>query len=126
MQTRQHEPAQARHLGRRGEDEAVEYLIGQGWHLLDRNWRCTLGELDVVALDPVGDLVFVEVKCRSGTGFGDPVEAVTAAKVARLRRLAGQWVASRGSGGRPVRLDVIGIVKVRGERARFTHLRGVS
>ncbi len=79
-------------MRRYGEKVAAAHLVEAGWTLLDRNWRGTRGELDVVALD--GDvLVAVEVKTRRGTGFGHPAQAVTPAK---LVRLAG----SRGSGSR--------------------------
>ena len=67
-----------RAIGRIGEEHAVEHLTGLGWQVLDRNWRCNEGELDIIAHDPhAGALVFIEVKCRSGLGFGDPLEAVT-------------------------------------------------
>ncbi len=75
-------------VGRYGEKVAAAHLVEAGWTLLDRNWRGTRGELDVVALD--GDvLVAVEVKTRRGTGFGHPAQAVTPAKLGRLRRLTG-------------------------------------
>ncbi|MDO5678573.1 MAG: YraN family protein, partial [Propionibacteriaceae bacterium] len=58
-------------IGRRGEEKAVEYLEGLGWRILDRNWRCREGEADIVAYDPDCDaLVVVEVKTKSGTGYG--------------------------------------------------------
>ena len=77
--------------GRLGEDLAAAHLVGQGLVVLDRNWRCEIGELDIVARDG-DDLVVCEVKTRSTRLFGDPLEAVTAVKAARLRRLAARWV----------------------------------
>lgn len=79
-------------VGRRGEQIAREHVVARGWVVLATNWRCgRLGEIDIVALD--GDvLVMVEVKTRSGTGFGHPGEAVTPRKLARLRMLAGRWL----------------------------------
>ncbi len=73
-------------LGRRGEDVAVDYLEKRGLVVLSRNWRCREGELDVVATD-ADKLVVLEVKTRSGTGFGAPAEAVTGRKAARIRRV---------------------------------------
>ena len=76
-------------LGARGEDLAVAELRRQGMEVLARNWRCRLGEIDVIASEVVGGrrtVVFCEVKCRSGLGFGDPLEAITWAK---LRRSSG-------------------------------------
>ena len=61
-------------IGRCGEDEAVRHLQAAGYVVLGRNWRCELGEIDIVARD--GDvLVICEVKTRSGLGFGTPLEA---------------------------------------------------
>ena len=68
--------------------------------ILDRNWRCRLGEIDIVAMEVEGadrSLVFCEVKCRTGLGFGPPLEAITYAKVRKLRRLAGEWLATSTS-----------------------------
>ena len=81
--------------------------------ILDRNWRCSEGELDIVGRD--GDcLVFVEVKTRSTTAFGDPAEAVNRAKAARLRRLALCWLDATAiwfAGARPIRFDVVSVVR---------------
>ena len=74
-------------LGAHGERIAAAYLTDSGLRVLDRNWRCRDGELDIVARD--GDaLVFCEVKTRRAVGFGHPVEAVGHAKQRRLRTLA--------------------------------------
>ncbi|WP_226352919.1 YraN family protein [Pseudonocardia sp. ICBG601] len=68
-------------LGRRGEDTAAEYLErAHGMVVLSRNWRCTHGEIDIVAVDPERRLVFCEVKTRSGLRYGEPAEAVTPAR----------------------------------------------
>ena len=85
-------------LGARGERIAERHLVRRGLTLLDRNWRCPQGEIDLVLRD--GDeLVFVEVKTRSSVAFGHPLEAITAAKLARLRRLAGAWCEAHPGGG---------------------------
>jgi len=109
-------------LGSYGERIAVRVLTDAGLTVLDRNWRCRQGELDVVARD--GDaLVFCEVKTRTGTGFGHPVEAVTAAKRRRLRLLARSWLAAHDHHAPDLRFDVVGVhVPARGP-ARVTHLR---
>ncbi|WP_119729293.1 YraN family protein [Thermomonospora amylolytica] len=115
-------------LGRRGEESAARYLADRlGWTIVERNWRCPEGELDIVAYDGTRHVV-CEVKTRSGTVFGAPVEAVTRAKAARLRRLAGRWAAQHGVPAATVRVDVIGLVLApRGDRSGFEldHLRGV-
>lgn len=96
-------------LGRRGEDLAAAYLCDQGLVILDRNWRCAMGEIDIVARD--GEVVVVcEVKTRSSHRFGSPFEAITAQKANRLQRLAFAWLQEQGLGPRQLRFDVVAIV----------------
>ncbi|EWC62616.1 hypothetical protein UO65_1968 [Actinokineospora spheciospongiae] len=110
-------------LGRRGEDIAARYLATTGLVVLDRNWRCDLGELDVVCANGDG-LVFCEVKTRSGTGFGTPAEAVDDAKAARVRDLAVRWRVEHGIRPCPTRFDIVSVL-LRPERtAEVRHLRG--
>jgi len=109
-------------LGAYGERVAVRALTDAGLQVLDRNWRCREGELDVVARD--GDaLVFCEVKTRSGTGFGHPVEAVTAVKRRRLRLLARVWLAAHDQHAPDLRFDVVGVHVPQSGPAQVTHLR---
>ena len=111
-------------IGRYGEDVAVQYLIDHGVVVLARNWRCRFGEVDIVARD--GDAVVIcEVKTRSGTGYGSPLESVTPAKLARLHRLAAQFLADTGTRAPRVRIDCIGVLRpVRGA-AEVEHRRGI-
>lgn len=97
-------------LGRAGEQRAAEHLIARGYEILDRNWRCPQGELDIVALSG-GMLCFVEVKTRRTAGFGHPFEAVDERKRRRLWRLAQAWTQQHGdrARGRMLRLELIGI-----------------
>ena len=111
-------------LGRYGEQLAVEHLQAAGLTVLDRNWRCREGELDVVARQG-GTVVFVEVKTRSGTGFGEPTEAVTQRKARRLRVLAARWLAeNRPADASDLRFDVVAIVRRRGYAPQLVHLQG--
>ena len=109
-------------LGVLGERIAAAFLTDAGLRLLDRNWRCRDGELDIVARE--GDaLVFCEVKTRRGIGFGHPVEAVTPTKQRRLRTLAQRWLAAHDEHAPDLRFDVVGVL-VRPDRpALVTHLR---
>lgn len=110
-------------LGRTGEQAAVRHLTGLGWQILDRNWRCAEGELDIVAHDGT-ELVVCEVKTRSSLAYGTPAEGVTPAKAARLRRLAARWLAAHGVHAR-ARIDVIGLVADGSGRFTVDHLKGV-
>lgn len=111
-------------LGRCGEEAAARHLRDLGWRIIDRNWRCTEGELDIVAHDG-NEFVVCEVKTRSSTAYGTPVEAVTPAKATRLRRLAACWLADHRGGGATVRIDVIGLVVDGPSRFIVDHLKGV-
>lgn len=114
----------ARHdLGRRGEEAAARYLAAAGWLILDRNWRCREGELDIVARDG-SELVFCEVKTRTSETFGAPVEAVDPAKLARLGRLARAWLSARGLGAASYRIDVLGLLSTGSGRFLVDHMRG--
>ena len=118
-------PAHNRALGAHGEDLAADYLERLGYRVLARNWRTRTGELDLVARD--GDtLVAVEVKTRSGSGYGSPLEAITTRKMARLRRLLLDWVRERGVRGARLRVDAVGITVRPGAAPRIDHLRGIS
>jgi putative endonuclease len=112
-------------LGRQGEQLAAEYLQQAGMRILDRNWRCAEGELDIVAVER-RVLVACEVKTRSGLGFGSPLEAVSRRKQARLRRLAICWVNAHGVLFDEVRVDVIGLLRDRAGHFTIEHVRGVG
>ncbi|MDA8291587.1 MAG: YraN family protein [Actinomycetota bacterium] len=99
----------SRDLGRAGEDLAADWYAARGYALLDRNWRCALGEIDLVCSSgPV--LVVCEVKSRSSDRFGVPAEAVGAAKQLRLRRLAARYVSERCIHPVRVRFDVASVL----------------
>jgi putative endonuclease len=116
-------------VGRRGEDLACAELERQGMAVLDRNWRCALGEIDIVAAEPSDrgvTLVFCEVKCRTGTGFGHPLEAITFAKMRTLRQLAASWRRQHRIPASGIRLDAIGVVMLPGQQPSLTHVRAVG
>lgn len=111
-------------IGRYGEDVAARYLTEQGIAVLVRNWRCRLGEVDIVARD--GDsLVICEVKTRSGTGYGSPLEAVTPVKLGRLHRLAAEFLRESGLRVPQVRIDCVAVLRSPRGRAVIDHRRGV-
>lgn len=94
--------------GRAGEDAACAHLLEQGFEIAERNWRVRAGEVDVIARRE-GLTVFVEVKSRTNTVFGEPEESVTPSKARRIRALAGEYLAHAGDGG-VVRFDVIAVM----------------
>jgi putative endonuclease len=112
-------------LGRSGEQAAAEYLESCGLRILDRNWRCAAGEIDIVAVERHA-LVVVEVKSRTGLRHGSPLEAVSRAKRARLRRLAVQWLNAHGVRFDQVRIDVVGLVYDGTGGFTVEHIRGVG
>jgi putative endonuclease len=112
-------------LGQEGEDTAVAYLEGAGMRVLERNWRCPQGEIDIVAIDG-RCLVVCEVKTRRSTVAGQPAEAVTPQKVARLRRLTGAWLAAQRGHFDDVRIDVVTILRPPGGVPDVRHIRGVG
>ncbi len=100
-----------RALGAAGEAAVAEWYAERGYTVLARNWRCPSGELDLVVRRG-RTVVFCEVKTRSSTAFGAPVEAVTPVKQARLRRLAGCWLeaAGRPASVSDLRFDVASVL----------------
>lgn len=110
-------------LGRYGEDVAARFLADAGMAVLERNWRCSTGEIDIVARDGAS-LVVCEVKTRRDDACGGPFAAVTGAKVARLRRLAACWLAEHEAHPREIRIDVVGVWASGSGAARVEHLRG--
>ena len=96
-------------LGRSGEDIASNMLARAGLEIVERNFRCTHGEIDIVARR--GRLVvFCEVKTRRSARWGDPSEAVNGPKRHRLRRLAAEWMQLRRPGAIEVRFDVVSVI----------------
>ncbi|MDO5744601.1 MAG: YraN family protein [Micrococcaceae bacterium] len=112
-------------LGAAGEELAANFLLAAGYTVLERNWRCDLGELDIVARH-AGQLVGVEVKTRTSLGFGHPAESVNAAKLRRLSRLIRCWSRTHGYSGQPVRVDVLAILAPPGGEPLIEHLIGVE
>ena len=110
-------------LGQLGEDHAANYLVDRGFQIIERNWRCSAGEVDLVARQQ-DQIVFIEVKTRNGTGYGHPFEAISEQKVLRMRRVAAAWCQANQVAGAKIRLDAIAVL-LRGERAAIEHLKQV-
>jgi len=112
-------------MGRYGEDVAERYLIERGLAVLERNWRCPEGEIDLLLREGT-TLVVCEVKTRYDDAFGTPHQAVTPAKLERLKRLAARWVAERGIRPSGTRIDLVAIHRPRRGAAVVEYVRGLS
>ncbi|MFJ5958485.1 YraN family protein [Paenarthrobacter sp. NPDC092416] len=112
-------------LGRSGEALAADFLENQGMRIVDRNWRCSDGEIDIVALDDE-TLVVAEVKTRRSLAYGHPFEAVGAAKLARLHRLVSSWCRDHELHAPSRRVDVVSVIDDGVGEPRIEHLRGVG
>lgn len=111
------------HLGRTGEDEAARYLRSCSYLILDRNWRGSGGEIDIIALADGVEIVFVEVKTRGSLRFGDPFDAITPEKYRRIYLLAREWIAFHRPRA-PWRIDVILLLK-NGANFELAHHKGL-
>lgn len=113
-------------LGRRGEQLVADHLQALGWTIVDRNWRCRIGEIDIVALDG-RELVVVEVKTRTNRDYGHPLAAVDDRKLTRLCVLAGQWRRTHPVRGiRGTRIDLVGVLMPRHAAPLIDHLRAAA
>ena len=95
-------------LGKRGELLAEKFLERKGYEVIEKNFRCRLGEIDLIA-EEGEEIVFVEVKCRSGTAFGFPEEQVSWRKQRKLWRLAELYLKGRRK-DQPARIDIVAIL----------------
>ena len=113
-------PDPRRGTAREGEELAAAHLQRKGFQILDRNWRCKAGEIDIVARD--GEtLVFVEVKARTGRTAGPPEESVTAAKRRRLVHLARRFLLEKHLHEIPCRFDVVAVEAEQGRAPVIRH-----
>ncbi len=110
--------------GQKGEMIAVEYLIRQGFKIIEKNWRFSkFGEIDIIAQDNDA-LVFIEVKTRTSNEFGHPTEAISTKKLNRIKKLAEIYINRENSGAyKDFRVDMIGILF--GKNTEITHIRNI-
>jgi putative endonuclease len=110
-------------LGTFGESAAADFLSALGYRIIERNFRCELGEIDIIAQDGHA-IVFVEVKTRSSGLYGHPFEAITKEKLLRMRRLALHWSELYSKPGERYRLDAVSVL-VREGRVFIEHLKQI-
>lgn len=107
-------------LGDRGEELAARHLVRAGWTVVNRNFRVGHREIDLVARR--GEVVaFVEVKTRTGLGYGHPLEAITARKRREVQQVAAAWIERFGADGETYRFDAVAVL-VRGGEAEIEHV----
>jgi len=96
-----------------GEEVIAQFLTARGNEIVERNWQIREGEIDIVALDPEGIFIFIEVKTRTSMAFGHPLEAITNEKAHRIQRLALAWLATHRCFGSQYRIDVAAVLIAR-------------
>lgn len=111
-----------REIGDEGEDIACQFLTEKGWEILERNYYAGHSEIDIIAKE--NDIyVFIEVKLRATLKYGHPVEYVTRDKVEHVFHAAEHWMREQQLAGKPMRFDVIGILKTGNQPPDITHLK---
>ncbi len=109
--------------GRIGEDMAEEYLRGQGYEIVEKNFSCSFGEIDIIARKN-RSLIFIEVKYRKSENYGSPLQAVDSRKISRLKRIIEYYCLIRKIKDCPLRIEVIGILKDK-EKFSIEHIKEV-
>ncbi|MBE5820947.1 MAG: YraN family protein [Clostridiales bacterium] len=112
---------QKHEIGKIGEDIAVKYLLEKGYQILERNFECKQGEIDIVAKDKE-EYVFVEVKTRSNENYGKPKDAVDETKKKHIYRSVEFYVYINQLENKPIRIDVIQIYKKK-EKYLLNHIK---
>ena len=108
-------------LGKSGEKTIAKYLQKNGYKIIVKNYRCKVGEIDIIAMDGPY-LVFIEVKTRSGFGFGPPSSAVDARKQRQISRAAQYYLAEQQLFDSPARFDVVSILCTAGKSLQIDHI----
>lgn len=112
-----------RQIGDEGEDLAVAYLESKGYTILERNYFFEHAEVDIVAYDNESSIIFVEVKLRSDTTFGEPEDSVSEEKMRNVYKAAEAWLYERKMDSSPVQFDVISIVQKKSEAPQIKHFK---
>ncbi len=123
--TRSEPPTHNQAMGAYGERVAARRLVDAGLAVLDRNWRCAEGEIDLV-LREGEELVVCEVKTRRGTAHGHPHEAITDDKLARLVRLGQRWAEAHAVTPPAIRVDLVAVICPPKGPAEVEHVRGLA
>lgn len=111
-------------FGRRGEDRAAAFFAARGFRIIDRNWSCRVGEIDLIC-EKGGVIHCVEVKTRAGTSYGRPEEAITAGKLARFTRAVETYMRARQLTWDRVRVDALAILAEPGKTPDYHYIEDI-
>lgn len=125
MALNDHSHSKNRIIGDFGEGAVADFIQQQGGIIIDRNWRIKEGEIDIVARTREGLLAFVEVKTRTSTAYGHPLEAITTQKAHRLQRLALAWMATHQSLGHEYRIDCAAVIIGASGKSDIEYRKGI-
>jgi len=112
-------------LGKWGEDLAVVFLQGQGYTIIERDWKSGRRDIDIIAKDETGTIVFVEVKTRRNRLFGEPEEAIDYRKMQSLQQAINHYIKFRHLNGE-IRFDIISVIGTIGTEPEINHIKDVS
>lgn len=110
-------------IGKQGEDEVEKYLIKNGYKILDRNFSCKIGEIDIIALKN-NQIIFIEVKTRTNTEYGLPIEAITKIKLKHIYKTAEYYLYSKNLQNEEVRIDAIAVY-VQDNKYNINHIKQI-
>ena len=113
-------------IGRRGEELAVKILSDKGWEIIDRNYVYNKGEMDIIAKDPAGILVFIEVKTRTNLEFGMPEDSITKRKIKQLKKIAECYLYEKDIKDTGCRIDVISILAIDWKKPLIDHFENIT
>lgn len=111
--------------GKIGEDLAEQYLIRKDYHILAKNYHSRFGEIDIIALDE-DSIVFIEVKTRTQSMFGSPLEAITRSKLSKLIKTSQFYLSLKNLHGKPYRFDAIEIIFGSSDKPTINHLQNIT
>ncbi len=111
-------------IGNMGEQEATEYLVKNGYKILDKNFKCSIGEIDIIALDKNKEIVFIEVKTRNNLFYGYPAESVTNKKLQHIYNTAKYYLHIRNLEDSLVRIDAIEVY-IKQNSYKINHIKQI-
>lgn len=115
-----------RQVGLAGEKEARNYLESKGYEIIETNYRCPLGEIDIIAREQE-TIVFIEVRTRTGLAFGGPEESINSKKAHQMRRLAQYYLKTISVNERPCRIDLVAVRLKKNDLTleHLNHIKGI-